>query len=291
MPGDETEDNIEKNSYKHQIEEKLERARSRYNFFRCERMLFTVLTIGLTVAFATLIARKFVSIPPYTYTTLISLFSIYLLVSGAMVFYRWMGKSEAASILDKKMGFKERLVTGLEYAEQNEDNKLFGLLVDDIKNKLDDDSIKHTLPHKFPRSAKFLAAVSVLFLILLLLPYKYTEESDQIVTTIEETVVEAPDVIEDAAGKSPGKDEEEKMDAVAEKEDKLEQEGEKVKDPQGGQEDKKLAEAKTEGPDNKQEEQEKQEESQLQAKTPEDKTKEEQLSKSVEKRTAGAKNN
>ncbi len=106
MPGDETEDNIEKNSFKHQIEEKLEKARSRYNFFRCERTLFTVLTIGLTAAFATLIVRKFVSIPPYTYTTLISLFSIYFLVSGAMVFYRWMGKSDAASILDKKMGLR-----------------------------------------------------------------------------------------------------------------------------------------------------------------------------------------
>ncbi len=64
MPDDATEDNIEKNSYKHQIEEKLEKARSRYNFFRCERMLFTVLTIGLTVVLITLIARKFVDIPP-----------------------------------------------------------------------------------------------------------------------------------------------------------------------------------------------------------------------------------
>jgi hypothetical protein len=244
MPADETEDNIEKNSYKHQIEEKLEMARSRYNFFRCERMLFTVLTIGLTVAFATLITRIFVNIPPYTYITLISLFSIYFFVSIAMVFYRWMGKSDAASILDKKMGFKERLVTGLEYAEQNEDNKLFGLLVDDIKNKLDDDSIKHTFPHKFPRSTKFLIAVSVLFLILLFLPYMYHEESDQIVTNIEETVVEAPDVMEDTTEKSPSKDEEEKMDAVAENEDKLKQEEEKIKEPQGEQEDKKLAEAK-----------------------------------------------
>jgi chemotaxis protein histidine kinase CheA len=283
MPADETEDNIEKNSYKHQIEEKLERARSRYNFFRCERTLFTVLTIGLTVAFATLIVRKFVNIPPYTYITLISLFSIYFLVSMATVFYRWMGKSDAASILDKKMGFKERLVTGLEYAEQNEDNKLFGLLVDDIENKLDDDSIKHALPHKFPGSTKFLVAVSVLFLILLFLPYMYPEKSDQIVSNIEETVVEAPDVIEDTAEESPGKDVDEKMDAVAEKEDKLKQEGEEAKEPQGGQEDKKLAEAKTEEPDNKQEKQEKKGESQLQAKTPEDKTKEEQLSKSVEK--------
>ena len=135
MPADETEDNIEKNSYKHQIEEKLERARSRYNFFRCERMLFAVLTIGLTVALITLITRKFVNIPPYTYIVLISLFSIYFFVSMAMVFYRWMGKSDAAGILDKKMGFKERLVTGLEYAGQNEKNKLFGLLVDDIKKQ------------------------------------------------------------------------------------------------------------------------------------------------------------
>ncbi|MDP6704230.1 MAG: hypothetical protein QF775_01955, partial [archaeon] len=178
---------------------------------------------------------------------------------------------------------KERFVTSLEYAEQNEDNKLFGLLVDDIKNKLDDDSIKNTLPHKFPRSTKFLVAVSVLFLILLFLPYMYTEESDQIVSDIEETVIEAPDVTEGTMKESPGKDEWEKMDAVAEKEDKLKQEGEEVKGPQGGQEDKKLAEAKTEEPDDKQEEQEKKEESQLQAKTPEDKTKEEQLSKSVEK--------
>ncbi len=197
MPADEIEDNIEKNSYKHQIEEKLEKARSRYNFFRCERVFLTVLTVGLIVALITLVTRKFVNIPPYTYITLISLFSIYFFVSMVMVFYRWMGKSDAASLLDKKMGFKERLVTGLEYAEQNEDNKLFGLLVDDIKNKLDDDSIKHTLPHKFPGSTKFLIAVSVLLLILLLLPYMYPEESDQIVTNIEETVVGAPDVMED----------------------------------------------------------------------------------------------
>ena len=44
-----------------------------------------------------------------------------------MYFLRWMGKSDAASILDKKMGFKERLVTGLEYAEQDENNKFLGL--------------------------------------------------------------------------------------------------------------------------------------------------------------------
>jgi len=123
MSADETVDNIGKASYKDQIEQKLEKARLRYNIFRCERIFLTVLTIGLAVVLITLIARKFVNIPPYTYTILISSFSIYLLVNLFIVFTRWMGKSDAASILDKKMGFKERLVTGLEYAEQNENNK------------------------------------------------------------------------------------------------------------------------------------------------------------------------
>ena len=210
MPVGEKEGNIEKNSYKHQIEGKLKKARSRYNFFRCERALFIVLTVGLTVALVTLITQKFVDIPPYTYIALISSFSIYFLVNLVIVFYRWMGKSDAASILDKKMGFQERLVTGLEYAELSEDNKLFGLLVDDINNKLDDDSIKHTLPHKFPGSTKFLIAVSVLLLVLLLLPYMYPEGSDKIVTSIRETVIEVPDIIKDTTEKSPRKDEEEK---------------------------------------------------------------------------------
>ncbi|MBC8552347.1 MAG: hypothetical protein H8D23_22190, partial [Candidatus Brocadiales bacterium] len=123
MSADETVDNLGEVSYKSQIEQKLEKARYRFNAFRCERIFLTVLTIGLTVALITLITRKFVDIPQYTYTILISSFSIYFLVNLYIVFSRWMGKSDAASILDKKMGFKERLVTGLEYAEQNENNK------------------------------------------------------------------------------------------------------------------------------------------------------------------------
>ncbi|MBT6048715.1 MAG: hypothetical protein HOG49_18090, partial [Candidatus Scalindua sp.] len=118
MSADEIVDNKGKVSYKSQIEQKLEKARFRYNIFRCERIFLTVLTIGLTVALITLVARKFVNLPPYTFTVLISLFSIYFLANLVIAFSRWMGKSDAASMLDKKMGFKERLVTGLEYAEQ-----------------------------------------------------------------------------------------------------------------------------------------------------------------------------
>ena len=171
MSADETEDNKDKVSYKNQIEQKLEKARFRYNLFRCERTFLTVLTIGLTVALVTLITRRFVEVPPYTYTIIISLFSIYFLVNLYNVVFRWMGKSDAASILDKKMGFKERLVTGLEYAEQDENNKFLALLVDEINRKLDDKSIKESIPHKFAWSTKYLIAVLILFLIFLFLPF------------------------------------------------------------------------------------------------------------------------
>ena len=146
MPTDEEKVNIDKGSYKNQIEQKLEKARFRYNLFRCERTFLTVLTIGLTVALITLITRRFVEVPPYTYTIIISLFSIYFLVNLYNVVFRWMGKSDAASTLDKRMGFKERLVTGLEYAEQDENNKFLVLLVDEINRKLDDKSIKESIP-------------------------------------------------------------------------------------------------------------------------------------------------
>ncbi|MCP4254432.1 MAG: hypothetical protein GY775_13700, partial [Candidatus Scalindua sp.] len=62
MSADETVDNKEKVSYKNQIEQKLEKARFRYNLFRCERAFLTVLTIGLTVALVTLITRRFVEV-------------------------------------------------------------------------------------------------------------------------------------------------------------------------------------------------------------------------------------
>ncbi len=64
MSADEIVDNIGKDSYKSQIEQKLEKARFRYNIFRCERIFFAVLTIGLTLTLFTLVARKFVNIPP-----------------------------------------------------------------------------------------------------------------------------------------------------------------------------------------------------------------------------------
>ena len=72
MSADEAVGNIGKDSYKSQIEQKLEKARFRYNIFRCERVFFTVLTIGLAVSLITLIARKLVNIPPYTHIILIS---------------------------------------------------------------------------------------------------------------------------------------------------------------------------------------------------------------------------
>jgi len=229
MSADEISDNIGKDSYKSQIEQKLEKARIRYNIFRCERIFFTVLTIGLTVALFTLVARKFVNIPPYTYTILISSFSIYFLVNLVVVFSRWMGKSDTASMLDKKIGFKERLVTGLEYAEQNENNKFLGLLVDEINSKLDDKGIKKSIPHKFPRSTKYLVAVLILLLIFLFLPYEYPVEPDQMVTDVKESVIETA----------------EENVTVVEQEDTIKQE-EKTEETQQEQEDKILAEAKTE---------------------------------------------
>ena len=229
MSADETVDNTGKVSYKNQIEQKLEKARFRYNIFRCERIFFTVLTIGLTVALIALIARKFVNLPPYTHIILISLFSIYFIVNLVIVFSGWMGKSDAASILDKEIGFKERLVTGLEYAEQNENSKFLGLLVDEINSKLDDKSIKKSIPHKFPRSTKYLIAVLFLLLIFLLLPYKYPVEPDQMVTDVKESVIETT----------------KESDTVVEKVDEIEQE-EKTEETQQEQEDRILAETKTE---------------------------------------------
>ena len=239
MSTDETVDSTGKASYKSQIEEKLEKARFRYNIFRCERMLLNVLTIGLAVVLITLISRKFVNIPSYTNTILISSFSIFFLVCLYIVFSRWMGKSDAASILDKKMGFKERLVTGLEYAEQNENNKFLGLLVDEINSKLDDKSIKKSIPHKFPRSTKYLIAVLILFLIFLLLPYKYPIEPDQMITDVKESVIETT----------------KESDTIVEKEDEIKQE-EETEETQQEQEDKKLAEAETEQPEKDQEKKE-----------------------------------
>ena len=252
MPIDETENNIDKASYKYQIEEKLEKARFRYNLFRCERVLFFVLTIGLTVTLITLVARKFLSLPSYTYIALIALFSIFFIVNLATVIRKWVGKSDAASLLDKKMGFKERLITGLEYADQNEDNKLFGLLVDEIKSKLDDNSIKNTLPHEFPRSTKYLIAVSILLLIFLLLPY--ISPVEPVIETTKEN------------------------DTVAGKEAEITQE-EKAEETQQEQEDRILAETKTEQSGKDQEEKD---ETQLQTKTSDDIAKEEQLTKTAE---------
>ena len=232
MSTEEKVDNIGKDSYKSQIEKKVETARFRYNIFRCERMFLTVLTIGLAVALITLLARRFVNVPAYTYTILISTFSIYFLVNLVIVFFRWMGESDAASMLDKKMGFKERLVTGLEYAEQNENNKFLGLLVAEINSKLDDKSIKKSIPHKFPRSTKYLVAVSILLLIFLFLPYQYPVEPDQMVTDVKESVIETT----------------EENASVAEQEDtiKQEEETEETEETQQEQEDRILAEAKTE---------------------------------------------
>jgi hypothetical protein len=64
MSADETVDNIGDISYKNQIEQKLEKARYRFNALRCERIFLTVLTIGLALALVTLITRKFVNVPP-----------------------------------------------------------------------------------------------------------------------------------------------------------------------------------------------------------------------------------
>ena len=256
MSADETVDNISEASYKDQIEQKLEKARYRYNAFRCEKVFLAVLTIGLAVAMGTLIARKLVNLPPYTNTILISLFSIYFLVSLYTVFSKWMGKFDAASILDKKMGFKERLITGLEYAEQNENNKFLALLVDEINSKLDDKSIKQSIPHKFPRSTKYLIAVLILFLIFLLVPYKYPIEPDQIVTDVKESVIDTT----------------EESENVVDKDDEIKQEEETGKTQQEQEEDK-LAETKIEQPEKSQEEKT---ESQSTAKKPEGEDKEEQ---------------
>ena len=253
MPIDETEKNIDKASYKNQIEEKLEKARFRYNFFRCERVFLVVLTVGLTVTLITLVARKFLNIPSYTYIALIALFLIFFIVNLVTVIHKWVGKSDAASLLDEKMGFKERLVTGLEYADQNEDNKLFGLLVDEIKSKLDDNSIKNTLPHKFPKSTKYLIAVSILLLIFLLLPYFYPVEP--VIETTKEN------------------------DTVAQKEEEITQE-EKIEETKQEQEDSILAETKAGQPGKDQEEKG---ETQLQAKMPDAISKEKQLTETAEK--------
>ena len=260
MSADEIVGNTGKDSYKSQIEQKLEKARFRYNIFRCERIFFTVLTIGLTLALFTLVARKFVNIPPYTYTILISSFSIYLLVNLVIVFSRWMGKSDTASMLDKKIGFKERLVTGLEYAEQNENNKFLGLLVGEINSKLDDKNIKKSIPHKFPRSTKYLVAVLILFLIFLFLPYKYPVEPDQMVTDVKKSVIETA----------------EESDTVVEQEDIKKQEETEKKQEQ----EEKLAGAETE---QQEKDQEKKGETQIPTKKPEEGDKEKQLSKSAEK--------
>ncbi len=238
MQTDDKDDDIKhQNSYKDKIEEKLEKVKLRYNLFRCENTYLTVFTIGLAIALITIIVQKFVDIPPYTYIILISLFSIYFFLNLAITIKKWIGKSEAAKILDEKMHFKERLVTGLEYAEQTEKNKFFDMLVDDITSKLDGKSIKNTLPHKFPKATKFFIPVSILLLILLLFPYLYPEKLEQIITDIQESIVEKPGLLNNTLEKPETKEAE---DIVAEKKDE-----EKSKEPQEEQKDKKLAGTET----------------------------------------------
>ncbi|MFQ5714764.1 MAG: hypothetical protein ACE5GU_12105, partial [Candidatus Scalinduaceae bacterium] len=242
MQTDDKEDDIKhQNSYKDKIEENLEKVKFRYNLFRCENTYLTVFTIGLAIALITIIVQKFALIPSYTYIILISLFSVYFFLNLAITIKKWTGKSEAAKILDEKMHFKERLVTGLEYAEQTEKNKFFDMLVEDITSKLDGKSIKNTLPHKFPKATKFFIPVAILLLILLLLPYLYPEKLEQIITDIQESVVEKPGLLNNTLEKPETKEAE---DIVAEKKDELKQE-EKSKEPQEEQKDKKLAGTET----------------------------------------------
>ncbi len=265
MQSDETK---HQSSSKEQIEEKLEKARFRYNLFKSEKTYLTLLTIGLAIVLITIIVQKFFHIPYYVYVVLGSSFTIYFLLSLVGTIKNWTGKSEAASILDKKMHFKERLVTGLEYAEQKEKNKLFGMLANDITSKLDNKSIKTTLPHKLPRATKYFIPVSILLLIILLLPHMYPEESGQIVTNIKKSIIETPDLINKSMKKFSKSDTAEPKDSEVEKKDKLKQE-EKPKEPQNEQEGKKLAETKTE---KSEEEQDKKKGQQLQAQTTKDKT-------------------
>jgi hypothetical protein len=256
MQADDKEDNMKhQNSYKDIIEEKLEKARFRYNIFRCESTYLTVLTIGLAIALITLITRKFIDIPYYAYITIISLFTIYFFLTLATTISKWIGKTEAASILDKKMHFKERLVTGLEYAEQKEKNKFFDMLANDITSKLDDKGIKAALPHKFPKATKFFVPVSILLLILLLLPYIYSERPVQIVTN-------------GLTNNNLSKLSKPETKETEDKKDELKQE-EKSKGPQEEQEDKKLAGTETE---KSKEEQDKEKDQQLQAQATKGKT-------------------
>ncbi|MEE9605351.1 MAG: hypothetical protein V3V70_07245 [Candidatus Scalindua sp.] len=256
MQADDKKDDIKhQNSYKDIIEEKLEKARFRYNFFRCESTYLTVLTIGLTIALITLITREFVDIPYYAYITLISLFTIYFFLTLATTINKWIGKTEAASILDKKMHFKERLVTGLEYADQKEKNKFFDMLANDITSKLDDKGIKAALPHKFPKATKFFVPVSILLLIFLLRPYIYPEKPVQIVTN-------------GLTNNNLSKLSKPETKDTEDKKDELKQE-EKSKEPQEEQENKKLAGTETE---KSKKEQDKEKDQQLQAQATKDKT-------------------
>ncbi len=231
MQGDDKEDNMKhQNSYKDIIEEKLEKARFRYNIFRCESTYLTVLTIGLAIALITLITRKFVDIPYYAYITLISLFTIYFFLALATTINKWIGKTEAASILDKKMHFQERLVTGLEYADQKEKNKFFDMLANDITSKLDDKGIKAALPHKFPKATKFFVPVSILLLILLLLPHIYSEKPELIAAN-DLSKLSKPETKETEDRKDELKQEENKKLAGTETE-KSKKEQDKEKDQQ-----------------------------------------------------------
>ncbi|MCP5003467.1 MAG: hypothetical protein GY941_05865, partial [Planctomycetes bacterium] len=186
------DDGPESGKSKRLIEERVEKARFRYNFFRCEMVLFTVLAIGLSMALITLVVRKFVEVPYYVSIILISVFSIYFFVTLASLIVNWIGKSEAANLLDKEMHLKERLVTGLEYADQEKSNRLLDLLVADITTQLDDKGIKAAIPHKLPGATKFLIPVAILLLLLLILPLIYPVESERIVKEIKGSITEIP---------------------------------------------------------------------------------------------------
>ncbi|MFQ5965225.1 MAG: hypothetical protein ACE5KZ_13200, partial [Candidatus Scalinduaceae bacterium] len=276
MKTNKTEEDMKyQSSSKDQIEEKLEKIRFRHNLFKCENTYLTLLTIGLAIALITLIVQKFIYVPSYVYVILASLFSVYFFISLITSIKHWTGKAEAASLLDNKMHFKERLVTGLEYAGQKEKNKLFNILVDDITNKLDNKNIKTTLPHKYPKVTKFFIPISILLLILLLLPYIYPEKSEQIVTNIKESVIKAPGVINNSLRKFSKTETKEKNENVVKKKDKLKRE-EETKKLQQEQENKKLAETKTE---KSKKEQEKTEQKQLHAQSPKASEKEQQEQK------------
>lgn len=77
---------------------------------------------------------------------------------------------EAAVIVDKKLAFKERLSTALEFMDKKEDLRFVNALLYDTSSKINDINHRNAVHFRFPSEVKFILPVVLIITILLWLP-------------------------------------------------------------------------------------------------------------------------